>query len=307
MVDRFPQLESTRRTRLGSPGFAGLLLLVLPLRGLAAAGPAKVEKTIDATPTPRVSLSNIRGRVIVKGWEKPQIHLVSTTSSPRVEVDVEVMPFQGPAEKVHLTTHPLDPSLSAKEKTTDYLLDVPLGSSVEIRNPEGEVQVERLQGDASIDSVGAPITVSDVAGHLAVRSLAGDIRITHCSGRVEANSVCGSLYFFSPAGTEMRASTTSGKIVYEGDFLAGGEYQLKNWNGDVDVFTSPTGSFELNAKSIKGKVIRDPEFSLRPKRHSASRLNGANSFAGTSDTGKATVELTSFSGTIHVSRQHVDH
>jgi len=289
--------------RLTSLEFTGLLLLALPLSALAA-GPARVERTIDAIPAPRISISNLNGHVVVKGWEKGQIHLVSTTSSPRVEAEIEVMPSQELAEKVHLTTHPLDASLSEKEKATDYVLEVPLGSSVDIRNPEGEIRVERLQGDASIDSVGAPITVRDVAGHLAVRSLAGDIRITRPSGRVEANSVCGSLHFISPASSELRAGTTSGKIVYEGDFVAGGEYQLKSWNGDVDVLTSPSGSFELTAKSIKGKVIRDPEISLRPKRSAGPRPHGGNSFAGTSTTGKATVELSSFSGTIHVSRQH---
>jgi DUF4097 and DUF4098 domain-containing protein YvlB len=298
VVNRFVQREAPKRARVRALGLTGLLLLSLPFSSLAQQSGARLDKTVDATPAPRISLTNLNGHVVVKGWDKLLIHFVSTTSSPRVDVQMETMPSKGPAEKLRLETLLRDNGLSAKEKTTDYLLEVPLASSLDLHNFEGDVLVERLQGDVGIESIGAPIEVDDVGGHLAVRSLAGNIRISRSAGRVEANSVCGNLYFISPTGTDLRAGTTSGKIVFEGDFVPAADYQLSTWNGNMDVYTSPNGSFELVAKSIKGKVVRDPEVPLRSKPRHPTSYPGT--MAWTANAGKATVELKSFSGSIHI-------
>lgn len=278
-----------------------LLLFLVPLEVLAAAGSVRVEKTLETTPNPRISLSNLRGRVVVKGWDKSQVHAVYTTISPRVEVDAEALPSNAPVEKIHFTTHVLDPLATGMDKTADYVLEVPLGASLEVRNPEGAVQIEKLLGEASVDSVGGTISVTDVAGHLAVRSLGGDIEIIRSSGRVEASSICGNLHFVSPASSKLRGSTTSGKIIYEGDFVSGGDYELSEYSGDMDVFCPPSASFELSARSVKGNF--ESELPITRKRHSPSPLGSASSLFGTHNTGNATVELTSFSGNIHIRRQ----
>jgi DUF4097 and DUF4098 domain-containing protein YvlB len=275
-------------------------VLLVPLGFLGAAGPSHLDKTVETAPNPRISLSNLKGTVSVKGWDKSLVHVTSTTASPQVEVDMEQFPPAGAAEKIHFTTHILSPQIS--DKSTDYTLEVPLGASLEIRNPEGSVQIQTLRGEASVDTVGGTIAVSDVSGHLAVRSIGGDIELVRPSGRVEANSICGSLRVVNPASSRLRAVTTSGKIFYEGDFLSGGDYELSDYSGDVEILTPQSSSFELNAKTVRGKVIADPEMALTPKRHTAFRPYGGNSLFGTHNTGKATVELTSFSGTIRIRR-----
>jgi len=229
--------------------------------------------------------------------------MVSTTASPQIEVDVEAFPPKGQADKIHFTTHILDSQMTG-DKTTDYSLDVPLGSSVEIRNPEGSVQIQTLQGEASVASVGGTIAVSDVAGHLDVRTIGGDIEMVRPSGRVEAHSICGSLRLVSPTSSRVRAGTTSGKIFYEGDFLPDGNYELTDYSGDIEIVTPASASFELSARSARGKVITDAGISFTPKRHAAFRppSGASSSFFGTHNEGKANVDLRSFSGTIRVRR-----
>ena len=276
---------------------AGALLVPI---SLLAAGP--VEKTVETTPAPRISLFNPIGHITVTGWERSQIRIEFTTASPQVDVDLDQLPPMGRAEKIHVTTHPLNPQMATRDQTTDYTLEVPEGSDLEIRNSEGEIKVERIRGDASIDSVGGKIAVSNVSGHLAVRSIAGDIEVVRSAGRVEANSVNGNLRFVSLAGSQLRASTTSGKIFYEGDFLPGGNYHFSDYSGDMDILTLPSASFDLSAKTVRGKVVADPEVSVKPRRRSVSPLYGGNSLFGAHNTGAASVELTSFSGTIRIRR-----
>ncbi len=270
-----------------------------------AAGEGQVEKTFDTVREPRISLHNLRGIVLVRGWDKAQVHVVytvaSTSASPQLEVDSEILPESGPVEKLHFDTHLLDAAMPSNDQVVDYTLDVPSGASLEIRNPQGKIRVEGMQADASVVSVGADITVGDYSGHLYVRSVAGNIDILRASGTVEADSTTGSLHFVSPSTTRLHGSTTSGRIRYEGDFMDRGDYILSAYSGDVEVVCPATASYELSAKTLKGKVINT--MPMNHRRESATPLGAANSLLARSNTGKANLELTSFSGNIRIRPQ----
>jgi len=275
--------------------------VLLPAALMWAAGEGQIEKSFDTTREPRVSLNNVKGHVLVRGWDKALVHVVYTVASTRMEVDSEILPNTGPADKVHFETHLLDATLPASEQGADYTLDVPSGASLDIRNPQGRIRIEGMQADASLQSVGGDISIRDYSGHLTVHSVAGDIEIIRPSGTVEAYTITGNLHFISPATTKLHGSTTSGRILYEGDFMVRGDYILSAYSGDVDIVCPPSASYELSAKTLKGKVINTMPMTRR--RESASSLGASNSLLGTRNTGKATVELTSFSGNIHIRPQ----
>ena len=292
------KLASARRARPAAWLLAGIFL---PAALAWAGGNGHIEKTFDTTRQPRVSLNNMRGRVLVRGWDKAQVHVVYFVASPRVEVDSELIPPTGAADKVHFETHLLDTSLSADQQVADYQMDVPTGASLEIRNPQGKIVVQGMQADASVQSVGADISISDYSGRLLVHSIAGNIEIIRPSGNVEAYSITGNLHFISPTTTHLHASTTSGSIIYEGDFLDRGDYILSAYSGDLDVICPSTASYELRAKTLKGKLINTMPMTHR--REAASPEGSANSLLGTRNAGRATVELTSFSGNIRIRPQ----
>jgi hypothetical protein len=267
-----------------------------------AAGEGRIEKTFDSTREPRISLSNLKGHVLVRGWDKAEVHLVYTVASPRVEVDSDISPSTGPADKVRLETHLLDSTLPADDRVADYTLDVPLGASLEIRNPQGKIIVQGMQADASVQSVGADISIRDYSGRLLVHTVVGDIEIIRPTGSVEAYSITGNLHFVSPSTSRLHGSTTSGSILFEGDFMERGDYILSAYSGDLTVVCPSAASFELTAKTLKGKVINTLPMTRRHE--SASSLGSANSLLGTHNTGRANVELTSFSGNIHIRPQY---
>ena len=117
------------------PCGVGIFFCSLALPGLMVAAEGnRVEKTFEAAPNPRVTVSNARGQIVIRGWDKQQVHIVCAVMSPRVEVDSEVIPSSGPADKVHFSTHILDPLVPGKDQTADYILDVPTGTDLEIRD-----------------------------------------------------------------------------------------------------------------------------------------------------------------------------
>ena len=278
--------------------------ILIPVGLLVAASPARVEKTLlfQTNVNPRISLVNLAGHVVVRGWDKPQVRAVCATASPQVSIATDPLPTGGSTDRLHFETRALDPSLAAQEIMADYTLDVPMESSLEIRNRQGSVRIEKIAGDTWVESVGGDILVTDAAGHLAAHTIGGDIEILRSTGRVEASSVTGNLHFVSPTSTRLHATTTSGKITYEGDLVSGGDYVFSEYSGPMEIICPADSSFDLNARSVQGRVIKDPEFSLIPKHHE-SYGPGQSSLLGTHNSGSAILELTSFSGNIKIRTQ----
>jgi hypothetical protein len=292
--------EQRTKKRGVIPSGQGLVLCFLVLSApLVAAEGNRSEKTVEASPNPRVTVTNMTGQILVRGWEKARVHVVYSVMSPHVDVDTEVVPSNGPADKIHFATHLLDPLVSGRDQAADYSLDVPMGTNLEIRNPQGSVRIEKFQGDdTTVESVGGAILVSDFSGHLFLRSIGGNIDVIRASGRVEAYSITGDLHFVSPTTSKLRGSTTSGRILFEGDFPDGGDYSLSEYSGDMEILCPPSASFELFAKTVRGKL--QSEMPMTIQHRSATPLSSANSLFGTHLTGKATVSLKSFSGTIRI-------
>ena len=217
-------LNVNRLKSLRSIGWFSALLL-LPLGVALAASPGRVEKTLtyQTNLNPRITVYNLDGHVLVRAWDKAQVHAVFATSSPRVTFETDPLPVSGSTDRLRLVTHVQDPLLTGQDAAADYTLDVPSESSVEIRNRQGLVRIEKLTGDIWIESVGGNVVVADTAGHLAVRTIGGDIEVIRSAGRVEVSSVTGNLHFLAPSSSKLHANTTSGKITYEGDFAPGGQ------------------------------------------------------------------------------------
>ena len=290
-----------KRNRLGViAARGGLVVCLAAVSGTLLAGQGnRLEKTLEATANPRVTITNRAGDVVVRGWDKTQVHAVYNVRSSQVELDTEALPAEGPADKIHFTTHLLDPAVSAADQRADYTLDVPQGTSLEVHNGQGSVRIEKLQGDdATVETVGAAIFVSDITGHLLLQSVGGDIDVSHASGRVEAYSITGNLHFLSPTTSRLRGNTTSGRILFEGGFPDGGDYSLSDYNGDMEILCPPSASFELFAKTVQGKLIN--EMPMTTQHRAPTPHSSAYSLFGTRLSGKATVNLKTFSGNIRI-------
>lgn len=272
-------------------------LILLPAGTIAADSASRTEKSFRALPNPRIIISNPPGgQVTVRGWDRAQVHAFYSTASSKAQIDVDPTPANGEVEKLRFATHVIDSQALPKERTANYELDVPAGSSVDIYNPEGSVTIERIGGDEDIESINGKVTVTDASGPVSVHSVNGNVDFVRPSGRVEVMSVMGSLLFTNSTSPKVRAQTESGRIDFDGEFEPTGEYVMKSWRGDMDIVCSPSDSFEVSARSVNGRV--DNQFHLNRKGHTTNP--GPGEAFGYQNRGDATVDLKSYSGTIHV-------
>jgi DUF4097 and DUF4098 domain-containing protein YvlB len=283
--------------------WGGLAMLLFSWAESPALPPRRAEKTIVVDKNARIAIHNASGQVVVKGWDRQQVHLIWTSSTSGIHLDIDQLPASGAANRVRLSTEAENGLITNVQGPAELTVEVPASASLDIRNPEGSVLVKGLQGAVSVVTVGGTISVLEAAEHLSATSISGDIGIVRASGRVEATSISGNLRFIVPASLHIRGSTTSGAISYEGDLVPGADYDLSTYSGDIDILCPLSASFELRPKTVKGKVLPDRRLSFTTRHRSPSPLHAGTSLFGARTTGIATVEVRSFSGTIHIRGQ----
>ena len=295
--------------KIASPGLWGILLagtLLGAVTGVDAAPPQK-ERTFRAAQNPRVIIDNpAAGRLVIRGWDRPEIRAKVVSSSPGVSVEMRKLPLEGPADRVYIVVRPGTANSSPPGKAkVDLLVEIPTEVQLEVRRQQaGPVSAELLYGDINIQTASGNVTVTDVGGHLALKSMSGDLNLVRPSGSVEAVTVSGDIVFTWPNSPRVLAKTTTGNVFYEGDFAPRGLFHLSSHSGDVEAVTTAASSFTLETKTIRGKVEKDPAIRMTPIEQSRlGKQTAITSFVGNPQIGRASVRLTTFSGTIRVRLQ----
>jgi DUF4097 and DUF4098 domain-containing protein YvlB len=275
---------------------AALVVPSLLLCGMASATPPprRQEQHFKVEAHPVVTIHNPNGTITVKAWTKAEVMVISTRASDYVEVDAEQM-----GNRVDVSTHAAADNVAPDDMRADYQINVPEDAELQIHDDSGEVNVANVLGDMNVETVAAGVDLEDSAGYVTIKTVGGSFQCTRCAGKLEIASISGNLRLTDIHSFHVHAQTSTGNILFSGEFLPNGIYRLKNYSGVIEVRFSPADSFDLSATSLKGKVIN--EATLTPKSHQQhfySRFG--NSLFGTFNAGRAKVELTSFDGTINI-------
>jgi len=277
---------------------AGTMLVALLLVTVADAQSRRFERHFPVQGKPVVTVQNATGRIQVRAWDKPEVMIVGQRGSANVEVDTEQA-----GNRIEIATRVTSGGANPDALRADYDISVPVESELQVRSDSGNVTVDSVHGEMSFDTVAADLALQDVEGYMVVKSIGGSTVCTRCSGRFDATSISGNFQLLQPTMDNVRVQTSSGNILFDGSFMNRGIYVLKNYSGTIEVRFSSSDSFDVRATSLYGNVIN--EAPVVPDRHNmpAPRANMAKSLFGTMNDGRAKVELSSFNGTIKISKR----
>jgi hypothetical protein len=273
---------------------AGLLVPGLLFCTAAAAGPIRHEQHFKVDAHPVVTIHNPDGLITVKAWTKAEVLVISMPASPSVDIDAEQM-----GNRVDISTRPMSDSVAPADMHADFQINVPEDAELQIHNDAGEVNVTNVLGDMNVETVAAGVDLEDTSGYLSVKTVGGSFQCVRCAGRIEVSSISGNFRLIDMKSSHVWAQTSTGNILFNGEFFPNGTYSLKNYSGTIEVRFSPGDSFDLSATSLKGKV--NNEAKLTPSSHQRHFMpRWGNALFGTFNQGRAKVELTSFDGTINI-------
>ena len=99
-----------------------------------------------------------------------------------------------------------------------------------------------------------------------------------------------------------RARRRSGSVWFSGTLARNGRYELNSFSGEVRVVLSGNTGFEVDANSFSGEVRTDLPITTRgnPQPEAAGRRT---TLSGTYGDGAAVLDLTTFSGSIVISKR----
>jgi len=273
---------------------AGMLLLPLASR----AAEQKFEKHFAVNGRPFVMIQNVTdGRIEVKSWKNPEVVVTATQPSNKIGLDTEQAD-----NRVDVTANVLDRSASPADLTENIQLTVPEETELQIKTQSGLIYVEQVLGDMKLESVAGDIHLKEVSGYIIVHTTGGSLVCTQCGGKLDFSSISGGAQILQPSLRSVNLTTTTGNILFDGDFIRTGFYSMKTGRGLVEVRFAGSDSFDLNAQTSTGTVDNRAEAFLKPDshgiRHTASKY--AKGLFGSVGSGLAKVELSSFSGTVRI-------
>jgi hypothetical protein len=277
-------------------------LLLFAASTAIAASPDHQERHFAVKGHPVVVLQNIvNGRIEVKSSKNPEIIVSSTSVADKVAIDMEQV-----GDRIDISASSLSSAPLPHEVEANFQLTVPEQTELQLKTQTGLIYVEQVTGDMKLESVAGDVHLKEVSGYIIVKTTGGSLVCTLCSGKLEFTSISGGAQVLQPSLTNVNLMTTSGNILYDGDFIRTGIYTMRSGKGLVEVRFSGNDSFDLNARTNLGVVDNQAAAFLKPdthaSRHAASRY--AHSLFGTVGQGLAKVELSSYSGTIRILKRN---
>ncbi|MFH0899108.1 MAG: DUF4097 family beta strand repeat-containing protein [Pseudomonadota bacterium] len=155
----------------------------------------------------------------------------------------------------------------------DITVSLPREAKVSVKVWNGAVSVSGLSRGATLLANDADITVTDVKGPVATSNLRGRQRLIAVSGDVAADNAHGDLALDEISGQSLAARahdgtvvatrvrsrrveirTTFGSILFQGELLAGGRYDLRSYRGNVEARLPRDTAFVISASSRDGTV-----------------------------------------------------
>lgn len=202
-----------------------------------------------------------------------------------------------------------------------FALTAPAGTRVSAHSISGDITSKDITGDVALESVSGAVRISNAGRVAAAKSISGNVEITdtEIEGHLEAGSVSGTVLLRNVKARSLEAGAVSGNVVvqdvacdrveaqtvsgdvqFAGTLLRGGRYELSSHSGGVQVAIAGDTGFEVEATSFSGTVRSD--FSLNIQGSEGPRRR-RQSLRGVYGDGSAVLDLTTFSGSILITRR----
>lgn len=199
-------------------------------------------------------------------------------------------------------------------------LTAPAGTGVQASSISGDISTRDIKGDVALESVSGSVRISNAGRVAAAKSISGSVEITdtEIEGQLEASSVSGTVLMRNVKARSLEAGAVSGNVVvqdvscdrveaqtvsgdvqFSGTLARGGRYELSSHSGTIRAAVGGDIGFEVEATSFSGDVRSD--IPLKSESNDGRRRN--RTIRGVYGDGSAVLDLTTFSGSIVITRR----
>jgi DUF4097 and DUF4098 domain-containing protein YvlB len=280
-----------------------------------------------------LELSNISGDIVVTrgSGTAATIEVVKTARGASAEearallplVQVEITEHGTRAEA--RTQYPSGDELRRNNRrnvnvSVAYTVAAQEGTRIIAKSISGNISVRDIMGALTLETVSGTVRIANAGRMANGRSISGDIEVldTKIDGALEAgtisgtvrlrkvsarslaiNSVSGNVELEDVTSERIDAQAISGNINFAGDLVRNGRYELTSHSGSIRLAVAAGTGFQVEASSFSGSITSDIPVAVQGGQ--TGRRNRA--LRGTVGNGGAVLDLTTFSGTILITKR----
>ena len=264
---------------------SSILALAPIFIGMCAAFPALAATPIDQTrsldPRGRVEIDNLKGRVEVRAWDRPEVKITGSLGA-----GVEKLSVEGDRGALHIEVK--YPNRANNTEPTVLVVQVPLQAELEVSTVSANIDVHGVAPrELSLESVSGDIVANGAPRRAAVESVSGDVVLTFNSGDVEASAVSGDLTLNGRLNGEVSVETVSGNMRLDSRGERLRRLSASTVSGDAELKAALAPDGEISMESVSG------DLTLIAPRDLSAKVSG-ESFSGDLNAPGAKIEREEF-------------
>ncbi len=284
------------------------LAVLLPATAFAGT-PINETRPLAANGT--VDISNVKGSIKVRVWDKPEVRIGGTLGSGVERLEIRSDDDDGVAGLKIEVKYPRS-MVGRSTEPTDLVIDVPVRASLEIDGVSADIDVLGTAGrELEINSVSGNVTVAGAPVTADVESVSGNLRLTLNSADVDAQTVSGDLQLRGRLNGEVDVETVSGNVTVDSNGERLRKLSSETVSGDANLRIGVADGGSVRAETVSGDITLRAPKSLSATATGTSfsgslRAPGAKvvkesvgpgeSFRQTYGSGAAEIRLETFSG-----------
>lgn len=281
------------------------ILVLACLAAFPALAGTPINQTRPLDPRGRVEIDNLKGRVEVRAWDRPEVKI-----SGSLGAGIEKLSVDGDRSALRIEVK--YPHRANNTEPTVLVVQVPLQADLEVSTVSANIDVHGVApGELSLESVSGDIVAVGAPRRASVESVSGDVMLTINSGDVEASAVSGDLTLNGRLNGELSVETVSGHLrvdnrgervrrlsasTVSGDMelkvalAADGQISMESVSGDLTLVVPRDLSAQVSGESFSG-ALRAPGAKIERE-----EFGPGSSFHTRYGTGKGEVRIETFSG-----------
>lgn len=268
----------TRRRKHGMASIGVLTLAMLQFfAGASVFAGTPINETRDVSNEASVEISNVRGSVTVRGWDKSTVQITGTLgegskgltidgSGSHLRIKVEPPGSQGWfswGSSSNMQDSTLDIRMprhgSLQVEVVSAVVDASdiAGRELRVETVSGKARLDAKVGELSVDSVSGNVEMNGSADHAKFESVSGDIRVMATGGAFKFETVSGDVDSELASYREITGGTVSGDMRLRGTPERSARVEVETMSGDVNLELPADVSGKLHAETFSGSLDTD--------------------------------------------------
>ena len=261
------------------PSFS--LLLAAALLAPPVLAQTAINETRPLDPRGRVDISNLKGRIEVRAWERNEVQVTGTLGK-----GVERLEIDGSRDQLNIEVRYPKSGGWGGNKTgpTDLVVMVPVRADLDIESVAADVQVDGVApGELSISTVSGSVVAAAAPRKADVETVSGNATLTLNSEDVDVSTVSGAIVLRGRLNGDIDAETVSGRIEVNVNGERVRDLSASTVSGSAAVSTALAPAGEISMESVSGDLL------LRLPKDVSAQVSG-ESFSGSLKATGVTIE-----------------